>query len=379
MTCLMAVVEQTGDGVQANPYVPPQCPESLERLCTCWGQPVPYCLRCKVGLAEAAAAHASKPHCTDEVCYERSGCNSSTWGGGPRYQEWPKAALSGYRFNYKYHAHLKQFLRRTFRFRPYVVQEYPNDDDNGYLTDDDDYHSKTEATVQWTPRVEYPAAYVHLSWCRRSCGCCCNPTGRGQDFPAYRHSDYCRGGCRNKCADSDGSTSQVPAVEVVEPAGGWAELGHDGDVSYCCGLPYYAPTDGDTSGHDGDVDQSADEADEASTPRYAPTDDGTAASGDLSPVTPASARDEPESDCSGAGSDTELTCLMADVAPLDQSERDSKFSWSMLQDGTGVAVHVQGVPKATVTPDATNRRFNADFAADTGLNGSPAARAQMNA
>ena len=77
--------------------------------------------------------------------------------------------------------------------------------------------------------------------------------------------------------------------------------------------------------------------------------------------------------------DFQLTCLMADVDQTDRKENHSKFSWSILPDGTGVAVHVQGVKKVTVTPDAANRRFNAEFAADTGLHGSPAARAQMNA
>ena len=298
-------------------------------------------------------------------------------------------------------------MRRTFRYRPYAVQEYPNDDDNGYLTEDDEYHSETEATVPWNPDVEYPTAYVHLSWCRRSCGCRCNPNGRAQDFPAYRHSDSCRGGCRNTCADNDNSAAQVPAVDVVRPEGGWGKLGHGGDVdqaadrdtvshhsSYYCGSPYYAPTEGDTSGHYGDVDQAADGVSTVSchsscccsTPRYAPTEGDTAASYDLSPVTPESARGGPESEGSGAESEAELTCLMADVAPNDRSqskesdkgERDSKFSWSLLQDGTGVVVHVQGAPKVVVTPDPANRRFNADFAADTGLNGNPAARAQMN-
>ena len=218
-----------------------------------------------------AAADASKPHCTDEVCYMRSSCNGTTWGGRPHCQE---AALSGYSFNYKYHAHLKQFLRRTFRFRPYAAPEYPNDDDNGYLTDDDIYRSDTytEPTVPWNPQVEYTATYIHQPWCRRSCGCRCNPTGRAQDLPAYRHSDYCRGGCRNKCADSDQTTSQVPEAEVIEPAGDRAEPGYDGGESYCCGSPYCAPTDGGTSGHDRDV-----EGYEDSTLRYAPTDGGSVA------------------------------------------------------------------------------------------------------
>ena len=68
MACLMAVVEQKGDSVQADLCLLPRL-EPLERLCACWGQPVPYCLQCKVGLAEAAAADAAKPPCTDEVCH----------------------------------------------------------------------------------------------------------------------------------------------------------------------------------------------------------------------------------------------------------------------------------------------------------------------
>ena len=47
----------------ADPYLPPR-QKPLERLCTCWGQPVPYCRQCKVGLAEAAAADTGKPPCT---------------------------------------------------------------------------------------------------------------------------------------------------------------------------------------------------------------------------------------------------------------------------------------------------------------------------
>ena len=70
---------------------------------------------------------------------------------------------------------------------------------------------------------------------------------------------------------------------------------------------------------------------------------------------------------------------MADAPPTDAGGDGSKFGWSILPDGTGVAVHVQGVQKVVVTPDSANRRFNAEFAADTGLQGSPAARVQMNA
>ena len=88
-----------------------------------------------------------------------------------------------------------------------------------------------------------------------------------------------------------------------------------GDTTYSCSSPRYAPTDGDTSGHDGDVDRSMDEDDEGNTLRYAPTDNSAAASGDLSLVTPASQREGLGSDHSGTGSDTELMCFMADVAP----------------------------------------------------------------
>ena len=103
--------------------------------------------------------------------------------------------------------------------------------------------------------------------------------------------------------------------------------------------------------------------------------------------------DEGATGHSAAGPEAELTCLMADVEPSGKSkpqvgseastaptgDRDSKFKWSLLKDGSGVVVHVQGAPKVVVTPDHTNRRFHADFAEETGLNGSPAARAQMNA
>ena len=98
-------------------------------------------------------------------------------------------------------------------------------------------------------------------------------------------------------------------------------------------------------------------------------------------MTPTSMSDIERPDDAGTseGGSAELTCLMADADPTDTKEPNSKFGWSILPDGTGVQVHVQGVHKVTVTPDAVNRRFNAEFAADTGLNGSPAARAQMNA
>ena len=148
---------------QADPYVPPQCSESLERLCTCWGQAVPFCL--KVGIAEAAAADAGKPHCTDEVCYMRSGCTSTTWGGGTRCQESPRPAMSEYEYSWKYQAHLKQFLRRTSRFRSYATQEYANDDDRGYFSDEV-YPSDGEPIVPWNPVVDYAGQYLHQPWCR---------------------------------------------------------------------------------------------------------------------------------------------------------------------------------------------------------------------
>ena len=137
--------------------------------------------------------------------------------------------------------------------------------------------------------------------------------------------------------------------------------------------PLYAPADCETSGHDGDIDQSTDKDDEGNTPHYAPTPPGS-----LSPVTPASQRHDLRSDHSGADSDTELMCFMADVAPLADGKQDPMFSWSVLQDRSGMEVCVKGVVKATVTPDSNNRRFNANFTADTGLNGSLAARARMN-
>ena len=70
---------------QAGQYVPPQqsqsqelerrctccgwCTGSLERRCTCTDQAVPFCLKCKVGISEAAAADAGRPPCTDDICY----------------------------------------------------------------------------------------------------------------------------------------------------------------------------------------------------------------------------------------------------------------------------------------------------------------------
>ena len=57
----------------------------------------------------------------------------------------------------------------------------------------------------------------------------------------------------------------------------------------------------------------------------------------------------------------------------------TSFQWSVGEDGTGVAVYVNGVPQVVIMPDAESRRFHAKFAESTGLNGSPVARAQMNA
>ena len=95
----MAVLEQMVNSVQADPYLPPS-QEPLEWLCTCWGQQVPYCLQCKVCLAEAAAADTGKPPCTDEVCQGRIGCNSTTWGCGLCCQEDAKPAMAGYVFSH---------------------------------------------------------------------------------------------------------------------------------------------------------------------------------------------------------------------------------------------------------------------------------------
>ena len=424
MTCLMVEVEPGQEGVQADPDMLPR-EELLEWLCTCWGQEVPYCLRCKlkVGLAEAAAADAAKPHCTDEVCQRRMGYTTGGWRG--RCQEDAKPAMSGHQFSHRHHIHLKQFMQRAFRPWPYAIQEYPNDDDNGYLSGSDGYHSESEPTVQWRPDVEYSAAYVHLPWCRRSCGCRCNPHRRAPDFTAYRHSDNCRGGCQDKCAGTADSAAQIPTVEVIRPEGGWGRQGSSeppaqeeeragGECGKCWealaltmtdehAVEAYgmAPKPAHEHCHQCDAVARVDEPGRCPvcnqyycrSPVYASTEGTGSASGDLSPVTPASERDESDMDgteatgCSGAGSGAELMSLMADVAPSDKGEsqepsggmRDPKFSWSLLQDGTGVVVHVQGAPKVVVTPDHANRRFHADFTEDTGLKGSLAARAQMNA
>ena len=107
MSCLMAVVgsEAAAGGsylgnwpsrnngtVQANAYLPPQCPdlEPLERVCTCWGQSVPFCIRCKIGLAEAAAADAGKLQYTDEVCHRRSGAQAQRGVAGCAARSGPR-------------------------------------------------------------------------------------------------------------------------------------------------------------------------------------------------------------------------------------------------------------------------------------------------
>ena len=270
----------------------------------------------------------------------RSGCSEPGDGVANRNaRSGHKERLTKYEFNYDYDAHLKQFMRQSFRLSPYARVEYPNQDAQGYASDEPLSPLEGEATAEWNPHVSYADAYVHAPWCRGACSHRCNPTGRAPDFERYRHDDYCRGGCGNKCARADEEGMKV--VTMLLP-GDIVAYGFRPADELDVPSPRYAPTDGETSGHCGDDDDDS-----------------------LSTMTD--------------GESAELTCLMADADPTDTKEPNSKFGWSILPDGTGVQVHVQGVHKATVTPDAVNRRFNAEFAADTGLNGSPAARAQMNA
>ena len=72
------------------PEQPQGCAEEFERECTCCGgckgtaeQPcerwackgkVPLCIKCNVGEEEAIARDAALPHCTDKICFRRSGC-----------------------------------------------------------------------------------------------------------------------------------------------------------------------------------------------------------------------------------------------------------------------------------------------------------------
>ena len=75
--------------------------------------------------------------------------------------------------------------------------------------------------MAWDPTVDYAGQYIHLPWCRRSCSLRCNPTGREPDFTPYRHTDFCSGGCGNKCADRDEAAWPMPGAEVsLAQAGG---------------------------------------------------------------------------------------------------------------------------------------------------------------
>ena len=243
-TCLMAVT--------ADPLMNPQCSEPLVRRCSCWGQAVPFCLKCKIGLDEAAAADAKKPQCTDTVCHRRSGCSGHAggWGGQLKCQESAKGALDEYEFNYKYHAHLKKFIRQSFRLSPYARVEYPNQDAQGYASDEPLSPLEGEATAEWNPRVSYADAYVHAPWCRGTCSHRCNPTGRAPDFERYRHDDYCRGGCGNKCARADAEGMKV--VTMLLP-GDIITYGFRPADELDVPSPRYAPTDDETSGHYGDA------------------------------------------------------------------------------------------------------------------------------
>ena len=191
------------------------CTGSLERRCTCTDQAVPFCLKCKVGImiSEAAAADAGRPPCTDDVCYMRSGCRQQGWGGRTLCQESARPAMCGCEYNCRAQSGLRRFMRRTFRGKPYCRQPPANDDDQGNLSDDVSPF-EGEPTVAWDSTVDYAGQYIHLPWCRRSCGLSCNPTGRKPDFAPYRHTDFCSRGCGNKCADRDEAAWPMPGADV---------------------------------------------------------------------------------------------------------------------------------------------------------------------
>ena len=91
------------------------------------------------------------------------------WGGRPQCQEWAKGALDEYEFNYDYDAHLKKFMRQSFRVSPYARVEYANQDAQGYASDEPLSPLEGEATAAWDPHVDYADTYVHQPWCRGSC------------------------------------------------------------------------------------------------------------------------------------------------------------------------------------------------------------------
>ena len=96
---------------------------------------MPLCFKCNVGVKEAVAADAEKPHCTNEACFGRSGCQQS-WGDRMICQEDAKPALSGYKYNPKARSVLKRFMRGMFRHRPYAELPPANEDDSGRWDDE---------------------------------------------------------------------------------------------------------------------------------------------------------------------------------------------------------------------------------------------------
>ena len=233
--------EAAGTDGQADQSWLPQQPQSyaeqLERECTscgwCSGTPgqpckrwacagrVPFCIKCNVGVKEAAAADAKRPYCTDEICFGRSGCQQG-WGGQMICQEDARPALSGYKYNLKARSALRRFMKGIFRYRPYAKLP-PANEDNWGSWNDEIVPFEGESTVPWNPTVDYAAEYRHLDWCRRSCDLECNPNGRERDFAPYLHDDFCTGGCGNRCSEqrSESAMSALGAGAPPAESGGW--------------------------------------------------------------------------------------------------------------------------------------------------------------
>ena len=119
-------------------------------------------------MEEARKADALKPPCTEDVCHMRSGCTTG-WGGDLRCQESARGALAGYEYNHRYKEHLKEFMDKQFHSHPFAHAEadYANNDENGFLTDEELSPSEDEATVE--KDLDYARRYVHHTWCRGSC------------------------------------------------------------------------------------------------------------------------------------------------------------------------------------------------------------------
>ena len=69
----------------------------------------------------------------------------------------------------------------------------------------------------------------------------------------------------------------------------------------------------------------------------------------------------------------------SEVCTAQAGDRDARFTWGLVKGRTRVAVYVRGVAQVVITPDAGTRRCHAEFVGGTGLNGSPVARARINA